>query len=337
MKRILTDQHHADLLYGLQRLFGDRLGYEVFVPKGIGWWDEGYWQFGMAIAQDDRLARQYLYTDDAAYREVDPGVWISFDHGHPERPIYGVTLERAREMDWDLVMCSVQENQVGFHRFAQEAGAKFLYHIGNARQDVRWELDPLVLNAAEAPMLGRGVLIAQEFDYQGTFRYQSPIHLDRVVSFVNLLQNIPESWAPFVALRERLPEFTFRSFGHSSPDGNLHPVAHVADEMRRAGWAYHDKPTGDGFGHIINNWASVGRPLVGHARFYAGQRAEPLWQDGVTCIDLDLHSEDEAAALIREISADGVRYMSMSLAIRGVFESIYDPAADAAKVAELVK
>ena len=54
--------------------------------------------------------------------------------------------------------------------------------------------------------------------------------------------------------------------GSKSPNGNLTPVGNVAEEMARATWAYHDKPTGDGFGHVIHNWAAVGRPLIGHGR-----------------------------------------------------------------------
>jgi hypothetical protein len=329
---ILTDQHHADLLYGLQRLFTDRLGYALYVPKGHEWWDSGIWQFGRAIADDDRLARQYLDLD-STYREVDHGVWVSFDHGHPERPIYGVTLPRAREMDWAAVMCSVQENQPGFHALAGELGARYLYHIGNARQQVSWDLEPLVLNAAEAPMEGRGTYIAQEFDIHSTFRYVPPLRRDRIVSFVNLLPLIPECWEPLENLR-KLTGWECRSFGHSCPDGNLHPVAHVADEMSRAGFAYHDKPTGDGFGHIIHNWAAVGRPLIGHARYYAGQRAEPLWEDGVTCIDLDRHSEAEAAEIITSMSA--YTHERMCEAIRERLESIVDFGNDARKVRELI-
>jgi len=337
---ILTDQHHADLLYGLQRLFEDRLGYNLFVPKGHAWWDAGYWQFGHAIASDDRLARQYLDTNDT-YREVEPGLFLTFDPGHPERPIYGVTLERAQTMEWDAVLASVQENQAGLHRFAQEHDARSLYQIGNARQQVDWSLDPLVLNAAEAPMEGRGVYIGQEFDYQTVFRARKPIQSNRISSFVNLLSGIPESWEPFAGLRDRLPEYEFRHYGHQAvqaaepTDGNLHPVSAIALEMALAEWAYHSKPTGDGFGHIIHNWAAIGRPLIGHAHFYAGQRAEALWQDGVTCIDLDRHSLDEAADIIRNTTPE--RHEEMCRAIRTTLESIYDPAADAEAVADLLR
>ena len=156
----------------------------------------------------------------------------------------------------------------------------------------------------------------------------------RVTSFVNLLPLIPEAWAPFEGLRARLPDHEFRSFGHECPDGFRRPVSALANEMSEAGWAYHDKVTGDGFGHVIHNWAAVGRPLIGHARYYAGQRAEPLWRDGETCIDLDRHDLDEAARIIRETTPE--RHAQMCRAIRETFEAIYDPAADAEAVRGLL-
>lgn len=328
--RVLTDRHHADLLYGLQRLFEDRLGVELYVTLGPDWWEEGYWRFG-EVWGDDRLARQFLHTNDT-YREVEPGLFLTFDPCHPERPLYGVTLERAKGWSWDYVLATVQDNQAGFARFASEQGAKYLYHIGNTRQEVDWALDPIALNASDSPMEGRGVLIAQEFDYQTTFRYRAPRYdiPTRITSFVNLLALIPESWRAFEELSKLLP-VEFYSYGHENPHGSLTPVANVAEEMARATWAYHDKPTGDGFGHVIHNWAAVGRPLIGHGHFYHGQKAEVLWQDGVTCIDLDLHSVEEAAEIIR--STTQAQHEQMCRAIRATLERVYSPEDDARKVA----
>ena len=329
--RILVDRHHADLLYALQRLFEDRLGIELYVTLGHEWWDEGYWRFG-EVWGDDRLARQFLDTN-AQYREVEPGLFLTFDPCHPERPLYGVTLERAKGWSWDYVLATVQDNQKGFHRFASETNAKYLYHIGNTRQEVDWSLDPIALNASDSPMQGRGVNIGQEFDHLTTFRYREPERMDRITSFVNLLPLIPESWGPFAELSKLLP-FEFRSFGHECPDGSLTPVGAVAEQMARSGWGYHDKPTGDGFGHVIHNWAAIGRPLIGHARYYAGQKAEAFWQDGVTCVDLDKHSVFEAAQIINSMS--GERYVGMCRAIRETLERVYDPERDAQAVRGLL-
>lgn len=317
--KALVDRHHSDLFYGLQRLFEDRLGTIVYTPVGHDWWDAGYWQFGRDWG-DDRLARQFLNVD--GWDKKSCACYVTWDRHHPSRPIEGVTLDVARMWDWDIVMATVQDNQTGFRRFADEHGAKYAVWVGNVNQAVDRSLSPIVLD------------FPQEFDHTTTFRFREPVRQDRVTSFVNLLPLIPEAWAGFDGLRARLPEHDFRSFGHDCPDGFRDPAAAVADEMASTGWAYHDKVTGDGFGHVIHNWAAVGRPLIGHGHYYAGQRAEVFWQDGVTCIDLDKHDLDEAARLIRETNPE--RHAEMCRAIRGALEATYDPAAVADQVRRLL-
>lgn len=335
MRRVLLDRHHADLYYGLQRLFEDRLGWQAFAPIGLDWYTEGYWAFDVPN-DPGALARQYLAAD-AKYREIEPGLYLTFDPGHPERPLWHVTLARARGMGWDAVMPSVQQNQPGYHRFATETGAAYLYHVGNARQQVEWGLDPLALVAAEAPIVGRGLIVGEELDSDTTFRYREPVTSRTITSFVNLAPRIAEVWPVFLAAQQLLPDFTFYSFGHDCPDGNLQPVQAIAETMTRAGWGWHDKPTGDGFGHVIHAWAAVGRPLIGRGQFYAGQRAAALWEDGVTCIDLSCHELGEAADLIRAISADSERHAQMCRATRARFDALCDWDRDARAVAEALR
>lgn len=311
MTNVLVDRHHADLLYALQLMFEDRLGYDLFVPMGHEWWDEWYWRFG-AVFGDDRLAQQFLAVQG---EEIEPGLYLSFDDHHPERPVYGVSLERAKGMDWEAVVATVDDNQRGFHKFATEHAARYLYHIGNARQYIDEGLAPVIL---DGPQL---------FDFRRTFRYRKPVRMDRIVSFVNLLPFIQEvadgpyvCWERFVGLQERLPAYSFASFGHDCPDGLLKPVARIAEEMAHAGWAFHDKPTGDGFGHILANWAAVGRPLIGHASYYKGQWGESLWEDKRTCLDLDRHSIEEAASMIEDTTPEQHEWMCE--AIREQFASM---------------
>ena len=303
--RALVDRHHSDLFYAIQRLFEDRLGITVYTPIGHDWWDAGYWRFGEGWG-DDRLAQQFL--------NPDPFVGgVTYDQHHPARAVRGLTLAEA-EGPWDYVIATVQDNQRGFRRFADEHGAKYAVWVGNVRQDIDHALNPIILD------------LPQEFDHTTTFRFRKPVTQARITSFVNLLPRIPDAWAGFDGLRSRLP-YEFRSFGHECPDGFRDPVSAVADEMAEAGWAYHDKVTGDGFGHVIFDWAAVGRPLIGHARYYEGQRAEVFWVDGATCIDLDRHSLDEAAEIIAATSPE--KHAAMCRAIRAILDATYDPAATA--------
>ena len=328
---VLCDRHHAGLLYSLQLLFEDRLGGTVWVPVGHDWWDEGFWQFG-AVFGDDRLARQYL-EPNPPWRTADPsgfglaeGFWLTEDVEFPSRIIRGISLKRAREMEWAYTVASVQENQPGFARIAKETGAKAVYQVGNNNQRIDWSLDPLVLASAKIEMEGRGVTYHQEFSKDETFRFAPPEAGSPTVirSFVNCFNVIPDEFRRYGRFQQLLPEFLFFTHGHDGADGLVQPTETVAAVMAASGWGYHDKPQGDGFGHIIHYWAATGRPLIGSARYYEGLFAEHLWEDLVTCVDLSRRSNADAAYIVRSLAADPVRYGAMCHAIRDRLDTLVD-------------
>jgi hypothetical protein len=303
---VLVDKHHADLFHSLQILFEDKLGHLVFTPIGHDWWGEGYWRFGQGYG-DDRLARQFLEAEPIA------------DHHHPDRPIRYVTLEQARGMDWAFVVATVQDNQRGFKRLADEIGARYVLQVGNTNQYVDWSLDPLAIVSSEVPIQGRGVVVHQPMPK--VFKYRKPKPTRTIRSFVNCFNSTP-CIAPFVSIGYQLPEFTFHTHGIDGSDGNVETVREIADLMAGSLFGWHDKVQGDGFGHVIHDWAAVGRPIIGHASHYRGLMGERFWRDGETAIDLDKHSIPEVAETVREIAADPKRHRAMCEAIRAEFDRI---------------
>ena len=318
--RALLDFHHSDLLESLHLLLEDRLGIECYIPVGLDWWIEEVWNFGRWTWGDARLAHQFLTRAN-----------VEVESGHPERKHRCLTLPEARDMTWDYVVASVPDNYEGYHRFAEQHGAKFVIQVGNTNQPIAWNLDPLVLNSSEMPLNGRGVMYRQEFDTK-VFRYAPPTSRS-IASFVNCMDSMP-CWWLLEDARLRLQDREFRVYGIDGEHGNLKPTSAVAEAMRLAGWGWHDKVTGDGFGHVIHGWASVGRPLIGHASHYAGKLAEPFWQDGVTAIDLDKHLIEEAVEVIRSTSKK--RHREMCEAMRDTFKATVDFAADAERVRALL-
>ena len=329
---VLIDKHQADLFYSLQLLFEDRLGYTVYTPVGFDWFDAGVWQFGHQHL-GRQLAEQFLRID----ARWSDGL-TSHDTHHPERLIRGVTWDQARQMDWAYVVATVQDNQTGFHRFAREHQAKYVYQVGNTNQQVDWGLDPLALVSGEVPILGRGIRYHQEFDAKGTFGYHTPVPgpTVRVASFVNCYSSMSGTYHHWQEAQALAPDFIWREHGIDGADGNLEPVSAIADQMAVADFGWHDKEQGDGFGHVIHNWAAIGRPLVGQSHRYRGKLAEPLWEDGVTCIDLDQHSIPDAVALMRQIVADPDRHRAMCEAIRARFDSLVDFDAEAEQIRALL-
>lgn len=347
--KVLIDRHHAGLFYSLQ-LLGDRLGWDVYTPVGREWWDEGYWRFGQGYG-DERLVEQYLATTGGSWsgwKKVSGDIYWTKDRDYPDRWIHGLPLAAAKSRsylasvgrpEWDLVIATVQDNQEGFARFAREVGAKYVYQVGNTRQEVDWGLDPLVIASSEVPLF-HGVRYHQEI--HPAFRWVPPTDRYRITSLVQYMprmeDNLPYSerrcWPSLVEAAAQLRDFDVRIHGAGCPDGLINPTTAVAEAMAAAGWGWHDKVTGDGFGHVLWGWAATGRPLIGHASHYRGQLGEVLWQDGETCIDLDKHTTEEAVDLIRVVSATPGLHAAMCSAMRGVFEAHYDPERDAQAIRE---
>jgi hypothetical protein len=314
--RVLIDYHHADLAESLHLLFADRFGWEVYIPVGLEWYEHDVWQFGKWAWGDDRLARQFLTRES-----------VERDNAHPDRLHNVVTFDEAMDLGWDYVVASVPDNYAGYHDFARQSGARFVIQCGNTNQPIAWELDPLVLNSSEMPIHGKGVTYHQEFSLTDFAYFDA--YSDIVGSFVNCMDRMP-CWMFLAEAMKALPN-TFRIHGIDGIDGNVKPTKDVGTLMRSYGWAWHDKVTGDGMGHVIHNWAAVGRPLIGHAGHYAGQMAAPLWEDGVTCIDLDQHSISELPELMAK--ADNVE---MGRAIRDRFDELVDFDQEAAMIRSLL-
>jgi hypothetical protein len=315
--RVLLDAHHADLLESMHLLLTDRFGWDCYIPVGQEWWDENIWSFGKWAWGDDRLARQFLTVGN-----------VERDDAHPDRLHNVITFGEAANLHWDYVIASVPDNYRGYHHFARQTGAKFVIQVGNTNQPIAWELDPLVLNSSEMPLQGRGVTYHQEFSLID-FAY-SPATSQIIGSFVNCMESMA-CWHFLDEARRLMPERTFRIHGIDGPDGNVKPTRDVGTLMRSYGWGWHDKVTGDGFGHVIHNWAAVGRPLIGHASHYAGKMAGPLWEDGVTCIDLDRHAVNELPGLLERLDN-----LEMGLNIRSRFEELVDYEAEAEQIRALL-
>lgn len=319
---VLVDRHHSGLYHSFQ-LLAKRLGWTLYTPIGLDWWEQWYWSFGRSTYGDDRLAQQFL----AGVPGVD-GLGPTIDGEFPDWEVMGVTLDQAQTMDWAFVISTVPDNETGFHKFAEEAGAQFVVQVGNTGQYTDWSLDPLVISSSEMPIEGRGVRYHQEMD---PIPYvPPPISSRAAASFVNCMPSMGACWDLLEKAQAAIPLYVY---GIDGQHGIIKPNTELVRLMSVHGWGWHDKGQGDGFGHVIHSWAAVGRPLIGHASHYRGRMAEHLWQDGITCIDLDRHSVEEACEIVRTISPSD--HEAMCLAIRAEFDTI-DYAAEAEQIADLL-
>lgn len=320
MTTILVDYHHHDLWESLELLCA-RLGWTLYRPIGMDWFDAGYWNFERAW-HGDAVARQYLEpwgSDTLVYSDGPTNHWTRYDASH-DRVQRMLSVEQARDLKPDIVMASVAHNHEGLYRFASEVGATFGIHLGNVRfshidmQEDRWDLAKfgIVTTLLPEPVNVPHVVVHQEFDLQD-FRHEPPLAdgIFTVSSFVNCFAENTRGYAQFRDTANLRPEYDWRvygSYGSVAEDefaaGNIGECAKVGDAMREADVAWHTKQWSDGFGHVVHDWFAVGRPVIGYEWYYRTQLAGPLWQEGVTSFDLTDKSPADAVAILDRLYHD---------------------------------
>ena len=362
--RVLIDRHHHALHESYHLTLVDRFGWELYAPYGMEWFDEGIWQFEKKF-HGDAVARQYLdgiWGDSNDFLPVmDSGFGpygiAVMDVRHPRRVLHGITLAEAREHKWDLVISSLPHNDEGYHRFAQETGAKFGVQVGNNVQQSRWDLADFILSSSTLDGFGPE-WVGKRFEYQGVpavmyhqefstdiFRPEwPPANRDEVASWVNCFGEGP-SYPDFLAFaRQYKDEFDFKVYGalgtyggDEFQAGDVSWVPDVADTMRQARVGWHTKHWSDGFGHTIHNWGSIGRPIIGYARYYKDKLAGPLWDEGMTSFDIEGMSHEALADLLRLMRDDDDVHHRMSDNMAARFREIVDFDSEAATIRSLLE
>ena len=333
--RVLADYHHHDLWESLE-LLCVRLGWDLYRPIGLEWFEQGYWNHERKW-HGDAIARQYLEPWGTDIPGAS-GAWRQ-DAGHHR--LQGLlTLTQARDLRPDIVISSLAHNHEGFARFASEAGATFGLQLGNVRfgaidmAEDRWELAAfgLVSSILPAPVAVPHVVYHQEFSLTD-FRYEpvEPHEPLRVASFVQCFAENERTYALFAEAADANPGYDWRvygSYGSIPPDrfaaGNIDRCYLIGDEMRQQDIAWHGKQWSDGFGHVIHNWFAVGRPVIGYESYYRDQLAGPLWLEGVTSFDITDRTAHEVGNLLAELAREPGRLVEMGAAAAARFREVVD-------------
>jgi len=347
--KLMADLHHADLWESYQLLFGDRMGWEVYAPYGLDWFTSWYWSFERSY-HGDAVARQYL--EGIWVDVVDKGDHVEApDRTHPGRVIKGMTLEQARATKWDVVIASVPDNDAGFHRLAKETGGHFGIQMGNAGQFSDWdraEFGLVSTNTIGTPNKPY-VIYRQEFNTHD-FRHEwPPEEPNSIGSFLQCFaENKGMERGQFYDQWERLaaayPEFDWKvygAYGTAQVDqwacGNLSTTPAVAAGMRKTGIFWHAKYWSDGYGHVIHNEFSVGRPIFAYHSYYSDKLAGALFVPGETMVNLDAMSDEDIVAQLRRFRDDPGEAQRMGDAAAARFKAVVDFDEDAEKVKRLME
>lgn len=317
-KNILSDFHHQSLLYSLILLFEKRLGYNLYRPIGMEWYEQDFWM--VYPARD--TAEQYLSLDQGIrpkdgsnplnqIKDIQDDVYFVHDIEHNILN-KAITLETFKKMPIDIVIASIPQHISRFKRLIQmyKPEAKLIYQIGN-QWNVEGDVQNIMASARINSPVWNTVIYHQEFD-RSIFDLYMPRHGKKIASFMNVPQNMPD-YNLFLEMEKLMPDWEFKAYGGQGRDGNMNGSELLANEMANQRFIWHVKSGGDGYGHIIHNAAALGRPAIVKKSYYQGKLAEDLMIDGVTCVDIDGLSPSDIKNKIEHFNQED-RYLKMCMA-----------------------
>ena len=336
--KIFCDFHHSGLYASLHYLLENRLGHQLYRPIGKEWFEKGYWKIAEPYNNNPGTIEQYLGIREGYLppdgtqplndvSDIENGVYYIKDYSN-NITHKAVTLEKFLSMDFDIIIASIPAHIDAYTKLIKDYGlrTKLVYQIGN----IGWHsLIPFnkvrnimaSVKPFSVPDSNNVVFYRQEFDL-GVFKPAYTLEKN-IFSFVNCLPQ-PLKWEEFKLL---LPEYSFKSYGASCPDGTLGTTKLIAKEMQRAKFGYHNKPHGDGFGHVIHNWLAVGKPLLVNLDDYRDKLVGELLNED-TCIDIS-RGVRYVADCIKEIT--DLQYADMCKSVTVTFKEV-NFEQDAAKV-----
>lgn len=331
--KIFSDRHHSSLTRSLQILFEERLGYELYTPIGIEWFDNGYWAIGNPYPNPRDTALQYLDMRGGEYKR-NSNLNGDFRTVNGTREVYDpdhkvwlktVTFSEFQKEKFDILIASYIDHIIPYWKLIQvyQPRAKLIHHAGNNWvSQIDWSVAKNVM-ASTAPFPYPSdknvVFYHQEIDYK-LFTYEKSYVPNAVMSFVNVLGG--KDLRMFLDLEKQLHGFSFFAYGASCRNGSL-PVAGHAEKLKQTQFVFHWKEGGDGFGHSLFTAFACGKPPIVNKNQYRKQLAEKLMQDGVTCIDIGNLSATDAAKKILEFSHKD-KYKEMSEAAYKRFCEVVD-------------
>jgi hypothetical protein len=291
---VFVDYHHGDLYHSLHLLFEKRLGWNLFRPVGTEWATRGFWKY----SQQTDTINQYLGLHQVKEQEKNYCLCPDVNHKTVHKAL---TFEQFMNTNIDIIIASVANHELSFYTLQKryKPYAKLIRQCGNVEAvDFRFYKNIMVSTKSyQVPGDVNAVFYHQEFD-TSIFFFIPEVKSRQITNLMNCL---PDSidFPLWVLYKNELSDFDFKMYGILGKDGILSGLKTIALEIQASKFIWHVKAQGDGFGHIIHNAYACGRPCIVKGSYYVDKLAGELFEDQVTCIDLDKGSVSENLRVIR--------------------------------------
>jgi len=312
---IFTEWHHGGLFHAQQMLWEKRLGWKLFGPVGTQWVQEGFWKLS---ALPDTIMQ---YLSPLVCEKRPDGFFYYHDKGE-DIDQRRLTLDQFKEMKIDVILCTLAEHEYSFRelRDKYQPQAKYIRLSGNVGEQVNWDnFDNFIDTTGlyRPPENKNTVCIGQEFPLD-TFGWAPPVKHKTIKNFMNQLSesNALPIWKK---IKELLPDFEFKMHGSNGDDKMIDGLPALGDAMRDMSFLFQVKHHGEGFGHVIHNAYSVGRPAIAMMEFYKGKLASRFLIDDFSAILID---DKDWPTLVKKIRywSEPEKHLEMCKNARGLFE-----------------
>jgi len=88
-----------------------------------------------------------------------------------------------------------------------------------------------------------------------------------------------------------LQDFEWKEYGFDGKDGVIGTDKEMGHALHDTAFLWHIKEIGDGFGAVIHQAFSTGRPPIVKRSYYADKMAGQLMEHEKTCLDLEQYSD----------------------------------------------
>lgn len=297
----------------------------------MDWYTEGYWNVYPHIS----TAKQYLEDGYIPADQTPPLTQISrLENGihiikdlHNQTEHKAITLGQFKEMDFDVLICSIPQHVEPFLKLKQfHPNAKLVFQMGNRFENTinNMHLIPNLLASIkpfEVPPPCNAVFYRQEFDLN-IFNPSTNPPEKTISSFVNIYDK-NGGFQNYIELKLLLIDWDFRSYGAQNENGVIDTTLEMAQLMKKSAWGFMVKAGADGYGHVLHNWFACGRPVIINYSDYKKELGGDLLIPNETCLVAEVgQSMDNIANLISNMPPH--QYEWMCSRVREKFREIAD-------------
>ena len=306
--KILIDLHHADLYYSLYCLLEKRLGFELYRPIGIDWFNEGYWKIAEPYNNSIDTINQFLESDLISPERYHASCGY-YNHSckddiyHIYNPIHdyyqkAIKIETFKNLKFDLIISTIEAHDYAFEKLRDkyQPSAKLIAQLGNTLQKTHCK--NVIHSVPYTPQSEQNCILMHQEINTNLYTYITPdVNTKNIYSVVSL--------APYLEIyneyKNILDICNFKYYGINCPDGILDGALGVSEKIKEANLGWCLKHLG-GLGHSNMGWMCSGRPIITNMsqhRFWGGN-ALKLFEPDYNCIDIESDTTHEISKKIKK-------------------------------------